>query len=156
MTLLVISPDYASHLYPLATLATAWRDAGERVVVATGPATDALVKGFGLERVDLRLGRGSNPGVIRAETLATSYSVEEHTTGTGIPLGGGEQQLGHDVGHLGLVLPRSHAFRLFRAAALCFLLEFVQQSHVGTRSGHGGSQGNASAGAGASRIPSGS
>ena len=40
MTLLVISPDYASHLLPLATLATAWRDAGERVVVATGPATD--------------------------------------------------------------------------------------------------------------------
>ena len=67
MTLLVISPDYASHLYPLATLATAWRDAGERVVVATGPATDALVRGFGLDRVDLRLGRGSNPGVIRAE-----------------------------------------------------------------------------------------
>ena len=67
MTLLVISPDYASHLFPLATLATAWRDAGERVVVATGPATDSLVRGFGLERVDLRLGRGSNPGVIRAE-----------------------------------------------------------------------------------------
>jgi MGT family glycosyltransferase len=67
VTLLVISPDYASHLFPLATLATAWRDAGERVVVATGPATDALVQGFGFERVDLRLGRGSNPGVIRAE-----------------------------------------------------------------------------------------
>ncbi|SOC56697.1 glycosyltransferase [Ornithinimicrobium cerasi] len=67
MTLLVVSPDYASHLYPLATLATAWRDAGERVVVATGPATEALVRGFGLEQVDLRLGRGSNPGVIRAE-----------------------------------------------------------------------------------------
>ena len=28
MTLLVISPDYASHLVPLATLATAWQDAG--------------------------------------------------------------------------------------------------------------------------------
>lgn len=67
MTLLVISPDYASHLYPLATLATAWRDAGDRVVVATGPATDTLVQGFGMERVDLRLGRGSNPGVIRPE-----------------------------------------------------------------------------------------
>jgi UDP:flavonoid glycosyltransferase YjiC (YdhE family) len=67
MTLLVISPDYASHLLPLATLATAWRDAGERVVVATGPATAGIVAGFGLERVDLRLGRGSNPGVIRAE-----------------------------------------------------------------------------------------
>ena len=67
MTLLVISPDYASHLYPLATLATAWRDAGERVVVATGPATDGLVRAFGYERAHLQLGRGSNPGVIRAE-----------------------------------------------------------------------------------------
>jgi len=67
VTLLVISPDYASHLYPLATLATAWRDAGERVVVATGPATHDLVEGFGYTRTELRLGRGSNPGVIRAE-----------------------------------------------------------------------------------------
>ena len=67
MTLLVISPDYASHLYPLATLGTAWRDAGERVVVATGPATHDLVEGFGYTRTELRLGRGSNPGVIRAE-----------------------------------------------------------------------------------------
>ncbi|MEO5745493.1 MAG: glycosyltransferase, partial [Terracoccus sp.] len=67
MTLLVISPDYASHLYPLATLATAWRAAGERVVVATGPATDSIVSAFGFERVGLQLGRGSNPGVIRAD-----------------------------------------------------------------------------------------
>jgi UDP:flavonoid glycosyltransferase YjiC (YdhE family) len=67
MTLLVISPDYASHLLPLATLATAWRDRGERVVVASGPATAGIVDGFGFERRDLRLGRGSNPGVIKAE-----------------------------------------------------------------------------------------
>ena len=67
MTLLVISPDYASHLYPLATLATAWRDAGERVVIATGPATDGLVRAFGYAWAHLQLGRGSNPGVIRAE-----------------------------------------------------------------------------------------
>ena len=67
MTLLVISPDYASHLLPLATLATRWRDAGERVVVATGTATAGIVADFGLERMDLTLGRGSNPGVIRAE-----------------------------------------------------------------------------------------
>ena len=66
MTLLVISPDYASHLLPLATLATAWRDAGERVVVASGPATAGITADFGFERRDLRLGRGSNPGVIRA------------------------------------------------------------------------------------------
>ena len=67
MTLLVISPDYASHLYPLATLATAWQDVDERVVVATGPATDSIVRGFGFEREHLALARGSNPGVIRAE-----------------------------------------------------------------------------------------
>ncbi len=68
MTLLVISPDYASHLLPLATLATAWRDAGQRVVVASGPATANITEDFGFERRDLRLGRGSNPGVIRAAT----------------------------------------------------------------------------------------
>ena len=67
MTLLVISPDYASHLFPLATLATAWSDAGERVVVATGPATAGVVADFGFEHVQLSLARGSNPGVIRAE-----------------------------------------------------------------------------------------
>jgi len=67
VTLLIISPDYASHLLPLATLGTAWRDAGERVVVATGPATASIVESFGFERVNLQLGKGSNPGVIRAE-----------------------------------------------------------------------------------------
>ncbi|MEI5672237.1 MULTISPECIES: glycosyltransferase [unclassified Nocardioides] len=67
MSVLVISPDYASHLLPLATLATAWQDAGESVVVATGPATAGIVAEFGFERADLALGRGSNPGVIRAE-----------------------------------------------------------------------------------------
>ncbi len=67
MTLLVISPDYASHLLPLATLATAWQDAGEQVVVATGPATAGIVADFGFDRADLVLGRGSNPGAIRVE-----------------------------------------------------------------------------------------
>jgi len=67
VTLLIISPDYASHLLPLATLGTAWRDAGERVVVATGEATASIVESFGFERVHLQLGRGSNPGIIKAE-----------------------------------------------------------------------------------------
>jgi MGT family glycosyltransferase len=48
-------------------MGAAWAAAGERVVVATGPATDAIVRRFGFEREDLQLGRGSNPGVIRAE-----------------------------------------------------------------------------------------
>jgi zeaxanthin glucosyltransferase len=67
VTLLIISPDYASHLFPLATLGTAWLEAGERVVVASGPATADIVAAFGFERVNLQLGRGSNPGTIRAE-----------------------------------------------------------------------------------------
>jgi len=71
VTLLIISPDYASHLLPLATLGTAWRDAGHRVVVATGPATADIVESFGFERINLRLGKGSNPGVIRAEQQPT-------------------------------------------------------------------------------------
>lgn len=67
MTLLVISPDYASHLLPLAGIAGAWHRRGERVVVATGEATAALVEGFGYDRSPLQLARGSNPGVMRAE-----------------------------------------------------------------------------------------
>jgi zeaxanthin glucosyltransferase len=67
VTLLVISPDYASHLYPLASLATAFSAAGDDVVVATGPATAGIVGAFGFQRVGLQLGRGSNPGVIKAE-----------------------------------------------------------------------------------------
>ncbi|MBF4463066.1 MULTISPECIES: nucleotide disphospho-sugar-binding domain-containing protein [unclassified Rathayibacter] len=70
MTLLIVSPDYASHLLPLATLGTAWREAGERVVVATGDATRSIVDAFAFEHVPLRLGRGSNPGTIRAEEQA--------------------------------------------------------------------------------------
>ena len=81
MTLLVISPDYASHLLPLLTLASGWTGdgsggptgdgSGERVVVATGPATRPLVDEAGFEYVELRLGRGSNPGIIRAEQQPT-------------------------------------------------------------------------------------
>jgi len=66
VTLLVISPDYLSHLYPLLTLASAWAAAGERVVVATGDAVAPVVERAGFERVPLVLGRGSNAGTARA------------------------------------------------------------------------------------------
>ncbi len=41
MTLLVVSPDYASHLLPLLQIARRWLDTRGEVVVATGPATRA-------------------------------------------------------------------------------------------------------------------
>lgn len=75
MTLLVISPDYASHLLPLASLATAWRDAGERIVVATGSATAPIVEEFGFERAHLPLGRGANARVIRSAEQAAEEAA---------------------------------------------------------------------------------
>ena len=65
MTLLVVSPDYASHLFPLLALAGAWAADGERVVVATGSAVAPHVARAGFERVELVLGRGSNAGTAR-------------------------------------------------------------------------------------------
>jgi UDP:flavonoid glycosyltransferase YjiC (YdhE family) len=78
VTLLIISPDYASHLLPLAALGTAWRDAGDDVVVATGPATAPIVAEFGYRRVDLSLGRGANAQVIRPsdQEAAEAASLE--------------------------------------------------------------------------------
>ena len=63
MSLLVISPDFASHYGPLAVLARAAHDAGQRVVVATGPNLRQRVEADGFEWRLLRLGAGSNTGV---------------------------------------------------------------------------------------------
>jgi len=64
MKLLIVSPDYASHAGPLIEIGRAWaRDHGD-VVVATGQAVRTLVTDAGLGWVELRLGKGSNPGVI--------------------------------------------------------------------------------------------
>ena len=65
MTLLVITPDFASHTMPLLTIADAWQQRGQRVVVATGPAMAPLVRSVGMEYTELIMSRGSNAGVIR-------------------------------------------------------------------------------------------
>ncbi|CAN5414183.1 glycosyltransferase [soil metagenome] len=67
MKLLVISPDYMSHVVPMVQVALEWKRQHDQVVVATGEATRTFVEAAGLEWVELRLGRGSNSGVIRAE-----------------------------------------------------------------------------------------
>ncbi len=63
MSLLVISPEYASHYGPLAVLAGEARAEGGRVVVATGPSLRARVEADGFNWRPLRLGGGSNNGV---------------------------------------------------------------------------------------------
>jgi UDP:flavonoid glycosyltransferase YjiC (YdhE family) len=67
MTLLVISPDYASHAMPMMTIAGAWQRRGHRVVVASGPAMAPLIRAAGMEYVELIMSRGSNAGVIRTK-----------------------------------------------------------------------------------------
>lgn len=64
MKLLVVSPDYVSHLLPLLQIASRWQADHGEVVVATGPATRPLVIEAGIEWIELRLGRGSNARVI--------------------------------------------------------------------------------------------
>ncbi len=65
MSLLIITPDYASHAQPMMTIGRAWQRRGQRVVVATGPAMAPLVRSAGMEYTELIMSRGSNAGVIR-------------------------------------------------------------------------------------------
>lgn len=67
MKLLIVSPDYLSHTLPLIQIGGAWHDAEGEVVVATGEATRPVVEAGGLTWIDLRLGAGSNGGVIRVD-----------------------------------------------------------------------------------------
>jgi UDP:flavonoid glycosyltransferase YjiC (YdhE family) len=64
VSLLVISPEFASHYVPLSVLARAARERGTRVIVATGPSLRTRVEADGFEWRSLRLGAGSNTGVV--------------------------------------------------------------------------------------------
>jgi UDP:flavonoid glycosyltransferase YjiC (YdhE family) len=64
MRLLIVSPDYASHALPMIEVGRRWAATEGEVVVATGPATRPLVEAAGLSWIELRLGKGSNRGVI--------------------------------------------------------------------------------------------
>jgi zeaxanthin glucosyltransferase len=63
MSLLVISPDFASHYGPLAVVASAASRSGRRVVVATGPNLKGRVEADGFEWRMLALGASSNTGI---------------------------------------------------------------------------------------------
>ena len=63
MSLLVLSPDFASHYGPLAVLAHAVSRTGRRVVVATGESLRDRVESDGFEWRLLQLGAASNVGV---------------------------------------------------------------------------------------------
>lgn len=71
MKLLIVSPDYASHAGPLIEIGRAWKREYGEVVVATGAAVREMVTDAGLSWVELRLGKGSNPGVIEEREQPT-------------------------------------------------------------------------------------
>lgn len=64
MSLLILSPDFASHYRPLAVLGRAAADDGSRVVVATGPQLRDSVEADGFEWRLLRLGASGNTGIV--------------------------------------------------------------------------------------------
>jgi len=68
MTLLIISPDYASHYGPLAVVARAAQQDGRRVVIATGHSLQSRVKDEGFEWRELNLAASSNSGVVTKNT----------------------------------------------------------------------------------------
>ncbi len=84
MTLLIITPDYASHAVPMLTIGRAWQRRGQRVVVATGPIMAPLVRHAGMEHTELIMSRGSNAGVIRTEQArdTEARSLEAFFTAT--------------------------------------------------------------------------
>ncbi len=68
MKLLVVSPDYASHYLPMSSIARAAQRRRVAVTVATGPALRAQVERDGFRWRELRMSRGSNPGVLNDRT----------------------------------------------------------------------------------------
>lgn len=64
MTLLILSPDFASHYRPLAVVGRATAGAGTRVVVATGTHLRRAVEADGFEWRHLRLGASGNTGIV--------------------------------------------------------------------------------------------
>lgn len=78
MTLLVISPDFASHYGPLAALAGPVRQSGRRVIVATGPNLRSRVEADGFEYRRLQLGAGSNAGIVECDPGIVRFITATH------------------------------------------------------------------------------
>ena len=58
--ILIVSPEYASHYYPLSAIGSVLARRGHEVVVATGRSLSHAVDADGMSHVSLNLGPGSN------------------------------------------------------------------------------------------------
>ncbi|MGF1618472.1 MAG: glycosyltransferase [Acidimicrobiia bacterium] len=66
-TVLLISPDFASHYYPLSAIGKELLLRGHRVVFGIGPGLAPRALSDGFETIEVRLGAGNNPGLMRTE-----------------------------------------------------------------------------------------
>lgn len=66
-TVLLISPDFASHYYPLGAIGKELLIRGHRVVFGIGPGLAPRALSDGFETTEVRLGAGNNPGLMRTE-----------------------------------------------------------------------------------------
>ena len=73
MTLLVISPDFISHYSPLAVVARAAKQAGRRVVFATGVNMAPHVQAEGFEWQLLQLSQSANSGIAAQNPAITRF-----------------------------------------------------------------------------------
>ena len=75
-TVLFISPDYASHYYPMSAIGSVLARRGNRVVFATGLTLREDVLADGFEHIELALGPGSNGGVVDPGSLDTEEASQ--------------------------------------------------------------------------------
>ncbi len=73
---LIISPEYASHYYPLSAIGSVLAGRGHEVVVATGGGLSHEVDADGMSHVTLRLGPGSNTGMMRLSDQSPSEKAQ--------------------------------------------------------------------------------
>jgi zeaxanthin glucosyltransferase len=66
-TVLLISPDFASHYYPLSAIGKELLLRGHRVFFGIGSGLEPRALSDGFETTEVRLGAGNNPGLMRTE-----------------------------------------------------------------------------------------
>lgn len=73
---LVISPDYASHYFPLSSIGSELAGRGHRVAVATGSGLASRVVADGFQHAQLSLGPGSNSGLMRPQDQSAEEEAQ--------------------------------------------------------------------------------
>ncbi len=74
--ILFITPDYASHYFPMSALADSLSSRGYQVIFATGTGLEDRVRADGFDYAKLVLGPGSNAGLMKPEQQSAAERVQ--------------------------------------------------------------------------------